>query len=590
MKLLKQFFEVDLRSLALFRVSIGLVVLTDLLIRSVWIKAHYSDWGILPRKLLMDGGLNEFKFSFQLFNGRVEFQIFMFLVAFFFSLLFTLGYKTKITGFVSWVLLVSLTNRNNEIINSGDTILKLMIFWSLFLPIAEVFSIDSALRKEKKKIENYAYFSIPNIFFLLQLCIMYWFSIITKNTQDWVETHLAVYYALHIDQFTNPLAVWIRQYVGLTKGFTLYTLFIEIAGPLLALTPFRWGWLRLVAALLMINLHFGLYMTLEIGIFPWVCMASWLAFFPTCFWELLERVFAKKLNDPITVYYDRDCGFCLKMVKILQSFLIVPNADVRLAQETPETQKMMDENNSWIVKSGENYLFHFDAFLRLLRNSPLFFWLVPVLALPPFFQIGTLMYKAVANNRMRVSILTRHLKETDAYKRPGKFTKTLLTCIFCYILVYLYHSLDVGFRMPKALRGLGKTFSFTQSWSMFASPKKKDGWLVMKGILMDDREVNAWTEEFGEVSFEKPERVTDLFINQRWRKYLSRLAKKRKSKSLKYFSIYICRRWNEKYSHGERLYKLRLYYITERTLPPGEEFEIKKKKIYSFRCGGSRKK
>lgn len=587
----KSMFEVDFRSLALFRFLMGLILVLDLIYRMAWVKAHYTDWGIFPRKFLVGGGLSEFRFSFHLISGRVEFQVILILLAIIFALSFMFGYRTKISGFVSWVLLLSIQNRAQGLNNAGDVIMKMMLFWSLFLPLAKVFSIDSALRTTKDKIKDYKYYSLPNVFFLLQLCMMYWVSIVTKNTPDWMKTQDAVYYALHIDQFAKPLAVWARQFVGLTRVFTFYTLFIEIAGPLFALTPFKWGWLRFISAALMINLHIGLFFTLEIGFFPWVCIVSWIAFFPTCFWELLEKVFQKRLSSKVNVYIDQDCGFCKKMARILKTFLILPSANITFAQENEETEKLMSENNSWIVETIEGkHLFHFDAFIHLTKHSPFLFWISPVLMLAPIHKIGTFTYKLVANNRMRFSVLTKHLKETKDFKEPSKFTKLFLLTAFIYIIVYILHALDIGYKLPPSVTSVGKTFSFTQKWSMFANPRKNDGWYVIKGTLKNNKEINVWTEEIGPVNFEKPESVSDQYINQRWRKYLGRLSKRAKKHHRKYFGGYLCRRWNDKHVGGEKLKKLKIYFVIERTPAPGGEFTTKKIKLRTHSCFKKKKK
>ena len=50
-----ELFGVDLRSLALLRVSLAIIVLLDLAYRANDLKAHYTDLGILPRSALMSG-------------------------------------------------------------------------------------------------------------------------------------------------------------------------------------------------------------------------------------------------------------------------------------------------------------------------------------------------------------------------------------------------------------------------------------------------------------------------------------------------------------------------------------------------------
>lgn len=584
MNLIKKIFEVDLRSLALFRITFGFFLLCDLISRSIWMKAHYTDFGIAPRSLLLEGMLHSDRFSFHLFSGKVEFQFLIFAVAFLFTLFYTLGYKTRVSGLIAWILLLSLQNRNNMILSASDVITRMMFFWSLFLPLSNIFSIDSALKKVHNKLESYQYFSLANIFFLLQLCFMYWFSIGYKITPYWLDTHLAVYYSLNIDQYVKPLGVWARQFVGMTKFFTVYTLFIEIMGPLMALVPFRWGWIRFIGAAAMINLHQGLFVTLEIGYFPWVCMASWLAFFPSCVWDLLSKLFSKRLNSTISVFADGDCSFCLKLVSMIKTFLILPGLTINIAQEHNEEEKMR-EQNSWIVLTNDGErLFHFSAFLKLLSLSPYLFWLSPILRLAPFKLIGDTVYKIVASNRSRFSISTRWLVAPKDFSKPGILLNLFL--VFCFSFVVLHNFAvykNSGFSLPSQVKSFGRALSLMQRWNMFASPGKKDGWFLIKGELVDEQKVNVWTEEFGETSEERPELISAQYVDVRWRKYLMGMLKGDKERLL-YFGKYLCRRWNNKYETSERLKTFKIYFFEEKTRTPGIEFTIKRKRLWTHRC------
>lgn len=50
----KELFGMDERSLALFRICLGVTILFDLVTRMHDIKAHYTDLGVLPRVTVME--------------------------------------------------------------------------------------------------------------------------------------------------------------------------------------------------------------------------------------------------------------------------------------------------------------------------------------------------------------------------------------------------------------------------------------------------------------------------------------------------------------------------------------------------------
>jgi hypothetical protein len=45
-------FGLDLRSLALFRIGLALILLFDLYYRALDLRAFYTDWGLYPRSLM----------------------------------------------------------------------------------------------------------------------------------------------------------------------------------------------------------------------------------------------------------------------------------------------------------------------------------------------------------------------------------------------------------------------------------------------------------------------------------------------------------------------------------------------------------
>ena len=57
----EQLFGLDLRSLALFRIGLALLIIIDLIKRSKDLTAHYTDFGILPRAALLEHFSNSWR-------------------------------------------------------------------------------------------------------------------------------------------------------------------------------------------------------------------------------------------------------------------------------------------------------------------------------------------------------------------------------------------------------------------------------------------------------------------------------------------------------------------------------------------------
>ena len=141
--MLQRLFAIDPRSLALFRICIGLVLLVELLTRGSDIQLHYSDLGVLPREALWQLFLlSEWHWSLHTLTGSVAGQTVLFACAAACAVALILGYRTRLALVLSWLLLASLHARNPILQYGGDHLLRMLLFWSLFLPLGCYWSID----------------------------------------------------------------------------------------------------------------------------------------------------------------------------------------------------------------------------------------------------------------------------------------------------------------------------------------------------------------------------------------------------------------------------------------------------------------
>ena len=84
-------FSIDLRSLAIFRMALGVLLLADLYIRGQDLHAHYTDWGVLPRDILIPHLSDPLPLSVHLVSGSAFGQTIIFLSAGVFALALLLG-------------------------------------------------------------------------------------------------------------------------------------------------------------------------------------------------------------------------------------------------------------------------------------------------------------------------------------------------------------------------------------------------------------------------------------------------------------------------------------------------------------------
>src|SRR5262245_31622493 len=115
---LEELFGTDLRSLALFRMGLAVIVIGDLINRSFDLRAFYTDFGVLPRKDLIESASNFWHVSLHLMSGSVWVEAILFLVAGVLALALFFGYRTRLVVPALWFLTISLHSRN-LMINQG---------------------------------------------------------------------------------------------------------------------------------------------------------------------------------------------------------------------------------------------------------------------------------------------------------------------------------------------------------------------------------------------------------------------------------------------------------------------------------------
>ena len=273
------FFSLDLRSLAVFRIALAVILLVDLGIRYTDLEVHYSDGGLAPPA---GAGLRSTG-SVHCLSGSATFQACLFFLHALFAVALLVGLYTRLATFACCYLLISLHFRNPLILQGGDSLLRLLLFWGMFLPLGARCSLDSlrASRPFPSRVISFA-----SVALILQTCFLYWFSFALKTDPSWRSEGTAVYYALSIDQLVTPLGKTLLDYPGLMRFLTFATLGLELLGPALLFFPWRREQVRLVVVALFLAFHLvGLNLCLRLGPFPYVCAAAWVAILPGIFWD-----------------------------------------------------------------------------------------------------------------------------------------------------------------------------------------------------------------------------------------------------------------------------------------------------------------
>lgn len=593
MSWLRNIFTFDLRSLALFRIGLALLLLGDLFVRATDLVAHYTDFGVLPRSAVLGEFLNQWHLSLNFIGGTATFQIILFAIYALFLILLLVGYRTKLVTVICWIFLISIHSRNPIILQGGDILLHMLLFWAMFLPLNAYASIDSALNNSKKATPT-RYVSFATAAYTLQIMIVYWFSVIYKTGSEWWPDGTAVYYALNADHHATAFGKWMLEAFSpqVLQALTYLTLAMEVTIPIMLLLTAFFGRARLILLGAIAILHFSFSLALDIGIFPWVNAVSLLIFIPAWYWEKVGKS-ARISTRKLSIYYDGQCGFCQKVTHLLKTFLFLSGSTLLPAQTSRRAAQAMKRFNSWVVADEKGKIHvKFNALILLVERSPVWWPLARILKWKWLRKKGVKYYEHIANHRAEASQHLRWAVFRPLSFKPTKIGNALATFFIAYIFLWNIGDLPQqagitrfqSIHIPPSLAWVGHTFRVDQQWNMFSpAPFKDDGWFVIPGTLVDGRQIDLLTGNEPPI-YEKPPLVSALFKNSHWEKYFRNISNVDKEAYRLYFGRYLCRDWNSQNVGGNQLKSLQLIFMKEWTLPDYQASAPQKEVLWNHEC------
>ena len=232
---------------------------------------------------------------------------------------------------MTFVFIHSLQMRCTILNSSGDDLLRVLLFWSVFLPLGKCFSVDRYILEktetatlkptEAKSVETInednepaeeiptstteSPKSISNFFtfaVLQQALFVYWVGALLKSNPIWTSKYSAIEWTLHLGHFATPFGTWfvvaMKSYL---KPLTQFVLLLELYGPLLMLVPFAMKYIRTTTMFLLIGMHLNFVLFMQLGYFPFISICSLILFFPTELWDWLQS--KEKVTDNIFTKY-----------------------------------------------------------------------------------------------------------------------------------------------------------------------------------------------------------------------------------------------------------------------------------------------
>lgn len=581
---LAEMIGIDLRSLALLRVLLGLALLLNVGQALLHAELFYGDAGLLPRADLLAQGSSSGRLDLYLLGGQPLFVLAMLLLQLGAALLLALGLRSGLASALSFLLWVSLLNRNPLIVTPGDLLLAALLFWLIWLPSGARYSMDAALSRTPPPGDSLLV-SWASLGLLLQIASLFWFAALLQSGRAWFGEFSALRDLFMLDRLALAPARGLLKFPGLLSLLSGLLHGLLLLSPVLLFLPYWLRPLRLLGIVLLGLLQIGAIFCLALGNLPWVALLSLSALLGGWLWEARRPAATRAA---LRLYYDGDCEFCRKSVKVLREFLILPQLELARAQDSARTRTLMEANNSWVlIDIDEQAHLKWQVLAALCRHSPLWRPLAPLLRASRVQRWGDALYDLVARQRPLLSRLSAPLlQEREIRWQASGKTLTLVGVLAALCLIW---NLQTAGLLPRLLQAplapLLKPLQLDQHWDLFApNPSREDGWWVIDAQRGDGSELDLRHPERSAPDYSKPARIVDESGNQRWRALDARMAESQGAAARQLYARYLCQRANAGRSGRQRIMTLKLIYMLERTPPPGEKTQLEQQVMLRWEC------
>jgi hypothetical protein len=319
--------------------GLGALVVLDILTRLRDVTAFYTDLGVMPRLEALHGRPAYWYWSLFHVDGSRAFAIALFVAFFPAALALLLGYRTRAATVACWLYLHSVQMRNLEVCDSGDTVLRLLCFFLMFIDSGGRFSLDVALGRRTPAATVPA---LPLCLLRFQIALIYAMAVSWKTGSSWRDG-TAVLRAMQNSDFARPLAEAVAKWPGLCSAATYGTLLLEFCFPLLVLS--RRSFHRAIAIGFGLLLHGGIFATMRVGVFSLALPVSYLAFVHPTWLDRIPRL-GVRLGETAKLRGSPEAGPSIAFPRWLGIVLVVQMAFIVWDQIGIRTRR----SAPWLVR------------------------------------------------------------------------------------------------------------------------------------------------------------------------------------------------------------------------------------------------
>lgn len=268
----------DLRSVGLFRITFGVATLGSIVDLAPILRAGFSDEGFWPRTIALAGDVK--RFSLMDVSGPPWVTYGYWLLTVSACLCFIVGWHSRLATLATFVLWSGMVERDLALFDSSETVIRVLFFWSVFLPVGNCYSVDAAMARAGGHPLSSQGSALPLRLIQVQFAWIYLCTFLRKLGGAAWRDGTAVQIALGLEHpYTRPLGHLMRLVPWSTTAATYLTLLTEAAFLPLAFLPLAQPRAKALALVSGFALHLGIWATMWIGGFPWLMVAAYPLFF-----------------------------------------------------------------------------------------------------------------------------------------------------------------------------------------------------------------------------------------------------------------------------------------------------------------------
>ena len=236
--------RIDLRPLGLMRVVFGAVLFWSTIDLAPVLRAFFSDDGVVPRAALLAIARNNRVSVFD-FSGPPWLLVGMYALTLAAIMAFTVGFRSRLASVATFVLVTGLHERNTYALDGSDNVLRVMLFWMMFMPVGARYSFDALARDARGEPTMTHGMAMPIRLGQLQIAWVYLNTVLYKWPGVAWHDGTALRIALGLDHMfvrrPGQLLFHQRPLVALGTHATIYVelLFLPLVFPPARETPAR---------------------------------------------------------------------------------------------------------------------------------------------------------------------------------------------------------------------------------------------------------------------------------------------------------------------------------------------------------------